>query len=91
MSEEHASYDSRAKEIIAYSYMHALAADGTLHDRDAQFMKHLVLKDGVIDDEEAVAIHRILHHIEGRPVSRRLKKQIEMFRRLYPEKNYQVD
>jgi hypothetical protein len=68
MSEEHASYDSRAKEIIAYSYLHALAADGTLHDRDAEFMKHLVLKDGVIDDEEAVAIHHILRHIEGRPV-----------------------
>lgn len=86
--EEHAATDSRAKEIIAYAYLHALSNDGTLDEHELEFMKKLVLKDGVIDDDEARAIHHLLDHLEGRPVSAKVADALAAFRRLYPRSNY---
>lgn len=86
--EEHAATDSRAKELIAYTYLHAFANDDTLDDHELEFMKKLVLKDGVIDDEEARAIHRLLDHLEGHPVSAKVASTIAAFRRLFPRENY---
>jgi hypothetical protein len=42
-----------------------------------------------MSDEEAVR-SRILRHIEGRRCTS-AQKQIEIFRKLYPEKNYAAD
>lgn len=86
--EEHAATDSRAKELIAYAYLHAFANDGTLDEHELEFMKKLVLKDGVIDDDEARAIHRLLDHLEGHPISAKVASTIATFRQLYPRQNY---
>ena len=86
--EEHAASDSRAKEIIAYSYLHALSVDNTLHEHELDFMKKLALKDGVVDDAEARALHRIFDHLEGHPVSPKVAHAVAAFRKLFPRENY---
>ena len=86
--EEHAAVDSRAKEIIAYAYLHVLAIDGTIQANELAFMKKLALKDGVVDDSEARALHRIFDHLESRPVSPEVIRCILAFRKLFPRENY---
>jgi len=86
--EEHAATASRAKELIAYAYLHAFANDGTLDDHELEFMKKLALKDGVIDDEEARAIHRLLDHLEGHAISTKVASTLGAFRQLYPREHY---
>jgi hypothetical protein len=86
--EEHAATDSRAKELIAYTYLHAFANDGTLDEHELDFMKKLALKDGVIDDDEARALHRLFDHLEGHPISPKVASTLAAFRRLFPRENY---
>jgi hypothetical protein len=88
MNIEHAATDSRAKEIIAYTYLHALGTDHILHSDEMEFLKKIALKDGVIDDDEARVIHELLVRVDESHVSHKVKSQIDAFRVLYPEKNY---
>lgn len=86
--EEHAAADSRTREIIAYAYLHVFAIDGTIHADELALLKKLALKDGVVDDSEARALHRIFDHLERRPVSPEALQCILAFRKLYPRANY---
>jgi hypothetical protein len=86
--EEHAATDSRAKELIAYTYLHAFANDDTLDDHELEFLKKLVLKDGVIDDDEARVIHRLLDHLAGHAISPKVAHTIDTFRTLFPREKY---
>ncbi len=88
MTEEHAGYDSRAKEIIAYAYLHAVQNDHIIHLQELEFMKKIALKDGVIDDEEARALHEIFDRVNLTKVSARVRTSFENFSELYPRENY---
>lgn len=88
MSIEHAANDSRAKEIIAYTYLHAIGTDHVLHSHELDFLKKIALKDGVIDDDEARVLHEILGRVDESKVSGKVKSQIEAFKALYPASNY---
>lgn len=88
MTEEHAGYDSRAKEIIAYAYLHAVQNDHIIHSNELEFMKKIALKDGVIDDEEAHALHKIFDRVDMSKVSARVRTSFESFSELYPREKY---
>jgi|GEM_PF-1166160 hypothetical protein len=88
MSIEHAACDSRAKEIIAYTYLHAVDSEGVLHSHELDFLKKIALKDGVIDDDEARVLHEILGRVDLSKVSAKVKTQVEGFKKLYPTDQY---
>jgi hypothetical protein len=85
---EHAATDSRAKELIAYAYLHAVDNEGVLHSHELEFMKKIALKDGVIDDTEARVLHEILQRINLSKVSAKVKTQVGAFQKLYPAADY---
>jgi len=88
MTEEHAAYDTRAKELIAYTYLHALSNDDTIDAGELEFMKKIALKDGVIDDDEARVIHELLDRIDLNQLSASVHGTIDQFCELYPRDKY---
>jgi hypothetical protein len=88
MTEEHAAYDSRAREIIAYAYLHAVQNDHVIHSHELEFMKKIALKDGVIDDDEARAIHEIFDRVDLDKVSAKVKLAFSRFSHIYPREKY---
>ncbi|MGF1679162.1 MAG: hypothetical protein ACFCUX_08215 [Candidatus Methylacidiphilales bacterium] len=88
MTEENAAYDSRAKEIIAYTYLHALSNDDVIDEHELEFLKKIALKDGVIDDDEARVIHEVLGRVNMDKLSPSVHKTIDQFCALFPREKY---
>ena len=75
------SQGSRAREIMNYSFLVALADDGTIDEGELAFIKRLALKDGVIDDEEKEVLARIFGKLNADDLSTTVRDEIASFRR----------
>lgn len=71
--------------------MHAIQNDHIIHFNELEFMKKIVLKDGVVDDDEVRAIHEVFDRVDWDKVSDRVKKAFARFCEIYPRGNYLKD
>ena len=53
------STGSKAREILNYTFLTALANDGIIDDGELIYIKSLALADGVLEEDERRALKRI--------------------------------
>jgi len=73
--------ESRANEIMQYSFLVALADDGTLDEGELGFIKRLALKDGVLDDDEREVLSNIFSRLDMDRLGAPVQAEIAAFRR----------
>ena len=71
--------DSRAKEIMSYTFIEVFADDGTIDADELEFIKRLALKDGVVDDEERVVLANIFSRVGPDIVAPEVWEEIHQF------------
>jgi len=71
--------DSRAKEVMQYSFLVALANDSVIDENEFRFIRKQVLADGVIDDAERDIIRKILDRVDRDKQDPEILAQMEAF------------
>jgi uncharacterized membrane protein YebE (DUF533 family) len=74
---------SKAREILNYAFLSALADDGMIDDSELMYIKSLALADGVIDEEEKRALKRIFSLVDESKLSAIAQQEFHRFRDLY--------
>jgi uncharacterized membrane protein YebE (DUF533 family) len=72
---------SRAREIMNYSFLVALADDGVIDEGELAFIKRLALQDGILDDQEKEVLDRIFAKLDHAALSPAVRTEIENFRK----------
>lgn len=75
--------DSRAADVIGYSFLVMFANDGVIDLDELHFLEHLALSDGAIDDDERRALRAIFARADASRMSAAVKAEIAQFRALY--------
>jgi tellurite resistance protein len=71
---------SKAREILNYSFLVALADDGLIDDGELSFIKSLALSDGALDEEEKIVLKRIFSLVDENKLSPVVKTEFQKFR-----------
>ena len=74
---------SKAREMLNYAFLSALADDGVIDDGELMYIKSLALADGVIDEEEKRALKRIFSLVDESRLSAVAQKEFQKFRAHY--------
>lgn len=75
--------DSRAKELIEYSFLVVFANDDTISDGELKMIEKLVLVDGQVDEEERAALRNIFNRANKEHMNQSTRDEIERFRNKY--------
>ena len=73
------SSDSRAKELVAYSFMVVFANDGTIDENELKMLERLALKDGKVDEEEKAVLRNIFSRVGQEDVTEAVWQEIQAF------------
>ena len=71
---------SKAREILNYSFLTALADDGMIDDSELIYIKSLALADGVLDEAEKSALRRIFSLVDAGRLSPAVQSEFHRFR-----------
>lgn len=71
---------SKARELLNYSFLVALADDGIIEDGELSYMKSLALADGALDEEEKIALGRIFSLVDEEKLSPVVQEEFRRFR-----------
>lgn len=71
---------SKAREIVNYAFLVALADDGLIDDGELTYIKSLALADGALDEEERTALRRVLSLVEEKNLSPVAQAEFRRFR-----------
>ena len=71
---------SKARELLNYSFLVALANDGHIDDGELSYIKSLSLADGALDEEEKIALKRIFSLVEEERLSPVTRNEFRKFR-----------
>lgn len=71
---------SRAREILNYSFLVALANDGVIDDGELSYIKSLALADGVLDEREKSALQRVFARVDEARLSPTVRDEFRRFR-----------
>ncbi len=74
---------SKAREILNYSFLVALADDGCFDDGELSYIKNLALADGVVDDSEKQALRRVFALVDESRLSPTAQIAFNKFRGEY--------
>ena len=74
---------SKAREILNYAFLSALADDGVIDDSELMYIKSLALADGVVDEDEKRALTRIFSLVDESKLSALAQKEFHKFRAHY--------
>lgn len=74
---------SKAREILNYSFLTALADDGVIDDGELIYIKSLAMADGVLDEAEKGALRRIFSLVDATRLSPAVRSEFYRFRDLY--------
>ena len=74
---------SRAREILNYTFLSALADDGIIDDGELIYIKSLALADGTLDEDERRALKRIFALVDETRLSEVMLKEFWKFRSQY--------
>lgn len=75
--------DSRARELVAYSFMVVFANDGTIDENELAMLEKLALKDGQVDEEERQVLRNIFSRVGEGDVTEAVWQEIGHFRNKY--------
>ncbi len=71
---------SKAKELIGYSFLVALANDERISEAELHMMEKMALEDGQIDDDEREALRNIFARMDKHEVANAVHQEIDEFR-----------
>jgi len=71
---------SKAREILNYSFLVALADDGFIDDGELSYIMSLALADGVVDHKEERALKRIFSLLDETKLSPVAQTEFHKFR-----------
>ncbi|MBK6661092.1 MAG: hypothetical protein IPM80_02910 [Proteobacteria bacterium] len=74
------SHDSRAADLIGYSFLVMFANDGIIDLDELHFLERVALSDGEIDDEERKALRAIFARADVTRLSAEVATEIREFR-----------
>lgn len=77
------SHDSRAADLIGYSFLVMFANDGIIDLDELHFLERVALSDGEIDDEERKALRAIFARADVTRLSAEVAAEIRDFRARY--------
>ena len=74
------SNQSRAKELIGYSFLVVLANDDTIDEDELLLMEKLALEDHVVDEDEKKALRAIFDRVDTQKLAAQVSEEINRFR-----------
>ncbi len=77
------SFQSRAKELMGYSFLVVFANDDTIDEAELKLMEKLALEDDVVDEEEKKVLKAIFDRVDKHQITAQLEKEIKSFRKKY--------
>ncbi|MCC6706474.1 MAG: hypothetical protein IT492_02840 [Gammaproteobacteria bacterium] len=77
------SHDSRAADLIGYSFLVMFANDGVIDADELHFLERVALDDGEIDDDERRALRAIFARADALKMSAEVAAEIAQFRAQY--------
>ena len=75
--------DSRAKELLGYSFLVVFADDEAITEDELHMMERLALQDDVIDSEEKDILTRVFKRIDEKLVAEKVLQEINAFKKQY--------
>ena len=72
--------DSRAKQIMAYSFLKVFADDDVISEGEFRMLERLALKDAVVDGREAEVFRRIFARVSPDQLAPAVREEIRAFR-----------
>jgi uncharacterized tellurite resistance protein B-like protein len=76
-------HESRAADLIGYSFLVMFAKDGVINAEELHFLEHIALSDGEVDDEERAALRHIFSRADYAHMEPAVCAEIEAFRARY--------
>ena len=74
---------SRAKELIGYSFLVVFANDDTIDENELTLMEKLALEDHVVDEDEKEALRAIFDRVDSHMLAAQVDEEIKKFREKY--------
>jgi hypothetical protein len=74
------SNQSRAKELIGYSFLVVFANDDTIDEDELLLMEKLALEDHVVDKDEKKALRAIFDRVDTQKLAAQVSEEINRFR-----------
>ncbi len=74
---------SKAREILNYSFLVALANDGVIDDGELSYIKSLAMADGILDEREKNALRRVFARVDESKLSAVVLAEYRKFRESY--------
>ncbi|MEM6581505.1 MAG: hypothetical protein AAF699_09540 [Pseudomonadota bacterium] len=71
--------DTKAREIINYSFLVALSDDGVIDEGELAYIKSLALADGVLDEKERDSLRRVFSHVDVDKLSPHARQEFRDF------------
>ncbi len=72
--------NSKAKQLIGYSFLVVFANDDTIDENELLLMEKLALEDGVVDEAEKVALREIFARADSKNITAQVEREIKEFR-----------
>lgn len=72
--------DSKANQLMCYSFLVVFANDNTLDEKELALIEKLALEDGVIDEQERQVLQRLFDRIDGQELTDKIRAEIARFR-----------
>ena len=70
---------SKAREMLNYAFLTALADDGVIDENELLYIKNLALADGILDEAEKSAMQRIISLVDENNLSDTARKEFVKF------------
>lgn len=80
---EHTPPESKAKALVGYTFLVALANDRRIDLKELQLMEKLALEDNVIDEEERKVLKSIFKRVSSQEVADQVTEEMERFKKQY--------
>lgn len=77
------THDSRAADLIGYSFLVMFANDGVIDANELHFLERVALSDGEIDDDERRALRAIFARTDASRMNAEVAAEIAQFRAQY--------
>jgi tellurite resistance protein len=71
---------SKAREILNYSFLVALADDGIIDDGELAYIKSLAMADGMLDEQEKRTLKRVFSLVDESKLTPEAQTELQEFR-----------
>ena len=72
--------DSAAGELVRYGFLHSFAEDGSLDQKELEFLESIALRDGQVDEQERAVLATIFSRVSPDSVPPDIWVEVERFK-----------